>query len=121
MGAASRAKGATAEREVAAILTAAGFPCERNARNGLSAEDVAHAIPGVYLEVKRKERLDLHECLAQVHLGARERPDGVAIWGDPRLSVPILIFRRNRTNANWPTGDWHACLPLDDLIELWKR
>ena len=111
MSRAEREKGAEAEREVAAILTAAGFPASRNARNGKSAEDIAHAIPGVYLEVKRRETTKIWEWIAQAredcHRSGDHMRTGLGLW--PR--TPLVVFRRNRS-------EWLACLPLDDLLEL---
>lgn len=107
MGKASRDKGAAAEREVARILTHAGFPATRNARNGISAEDVAHAIPGYWIEVKRKERLDLWMCLAQADDGA----DGAT---GLEVIEPALIFRRNRS-------PWYVAIPLDNWLDLLKE
>jgi len=61
----SRNKGANGEREVAKILNQYGFNGERNARNGLSKEDVAHTINGVHIEVKRSEKILLHNGYAK--------------------------------------------------------
>ncbi len=107
--AADRRKGAVGERELAAILTRAGFPASRNARNGVSAEDIAHAIPGVWLEAKRQETARIWPWLAQAELGARLSEE---VTGEP--FVPVVAFRRNRSR-------WYAALPLEDLIHLWKR
>ena len=100
MGKAERAKGAEAEREVARILTAAGFPATRNARNGISAEDVSHQIPGVWLEVKRRERLNVSEAMKQARAYAAFA-----------VKVPVVVHRRSRES-------WLATLPLADLLEL---
>jgi Holliday junction resolvase len=99
MGKAERAKGAEAEREVARILTAAGFPASRNARNGLSAEDVSHQIPGVWLEVKRRERLNVSEAMNQARAGAAAG------------QVPMIVHRRSRE-------PWLVTLPLTDLLKM---
>lgn len=106
-----RNKGAAGEREVAAILTAAGFPASRNARNGLSAEDVAHAIPGVYLEVKRRETAEIWKWVAQAWAASRDVTAPPEIGPDLYAAVPVVVFRRNRS-------EWLACLPFADLIEL---
>ena len=123
MGKASRVKGAAGEREVAAIFQAAGFDVTRNARNGISTDDLATELelPGFLFEVKRRERIDIHAMMRQAHFAVRTDPQGVAFWNYRPNAVPVGVFRRSRTKANWPTGEWHATLPLDDLMTLlWK-
>lgn len=98
MSAASRRKGVGGEREVAAIFQAAGFDvrglegqgdhlCVR--RDGLT----------LHSEVKRRERLNVWELIAQMEA---EAPQGV---------VPVGTFRRNRSR-------WYAVVALDDLLRL---
>ena len=98
MGRASRAKGAGGERELARMIAAAGFEAERNARNGLRTEDIAHSIPGVWVEAKRAERWDIHEWWAQTLAGA-----------DSADRSPLLAMRRNR-------GRWVAQVDLEWLL-----
>jgi hypothetical protein len=74
-------------------------PATRNARNGISAEDVSHQIPGVWLEVKRRERLNVSEAMKQARYGATMD------------ETPIVVHRRSRES-------WLATLPLADLLEL---
>ena len=75
----SRAKGARGEREAAAYLTKLGFPAERNARNGLSTDDlVIPSLPGVHIEVKRSEAIGLgtkalRDAIAQAESNAGAR------------------------------------------------
>ena len=100
MGRASREKGAEAEREVARILTANGYVVSRNARNGLSTDDLAHTIPGVHLEIKRRERLNVSEAMGQAARDAGSR-------------CPVVVHRRSRE-------PWLATVLLTDLIEWWR-
>ena len=113
MARASRAKGVAGEHEVAAIYTEHGFEVRGlegrgdhlaikdklvippdYARNGVRSEMVT-----LFSEVKRQERLQLWQWLAQAQ---SEAPSG---------TVPVVSFRRNR-------GQWYACLPLRDLLRL---
>lgn len=80
----SRNKGANGEREFARLVAAHGFDCERTGRNGRTAEDVTHSIPGVHLEVKRDERLSVD---AMVRQAERDAAEGLE---------PVVGYRRNR-------------------------
>jgi hypothetical protein len=104
MGKMSRTKGGVGEREVVALAKAAGFPdAERtsNGRHQRTRGDVA-GVPGVTLEVKRTERLQLRQAWAQCTEAA----------GDSLL--PVLAHR-------WNGGEWLAVVPLDELLALVKH
>ena len=107
MSGASRAKGLRGEHEVAAIWTRHGF-----AVRGLEGEG-DHLCIGVgrnpypeprdaltiHSEVKRQERLQLWQWIAQAEA---EAPPG---------AVPVVSFRRNRS-------PWYAAIRLETLAEL---
>lgn len=63
-GTRSRNKGARGEREAARYLTALGFDCCRNGRNGISTGDLhglEKCLPGVHIEVKfGHQSMDIH-------------------------------------------------------------
>ncbi len=99
MSASQRRKGARGELEVAELLTRAGFPCSRNGRNGITADDLAHSIPGVHLEVKRVERLNVPAAMAQAKR-------------DAGIRSPVVLHRRSR-------DEWLATVRLEDLLEWW--
>lgn len=82
-GRASRQKGARFERQLAKILTAAGFPSTRNARNGISTDDIAHSVPGVHIEAKHCEKLEIPKWWRQ----AESDCDGREI---------VIAFKQNR-------------------------
>lgn len=110
-GAHSRRKGAAGELEVAKLFRAAGFDVDRVPNSGglkvkgdLKAND--ESLDGLHLEVKWQETLALPKWLRQAH---DEAPEG---------DVPCVIFRQSKRVGR--VGDWHACLPLDALIELLK-
>lgn len=100
-GKSRRSKGAVGEREVASIFREHGLHAERW-RNGLTVKGDIRGIEGFHLEVKRQERLKLHQWLRQ----AREE----AAEGD----VPTVIFRQNRET-------WTVALPLEAFITLVKE
>jgi hypothetical protein len=98
----SRAKGIRGELELAHWLQARGVTAMRGQQRsgGADSPDIFHALPGIHIECKRTERLDLWASLAQAAEDCRER-------------VPTLWFRRNR----W---QWYVALPADDFLRLVK-
>lgn len=67
MGKMSKEKGKLGEREVAALLKAHGFEARRGQQfaGGGDSPDVVHNIPGLHIEVKRTEQLNLYAALDQ--------------------------------------------------------
>jgi len=57
------------------------------------------AVAGVHFQIKRVERLNIWEALAQAH--------GEAIGG----AVPIVAFRRSHSH-------WYCALSADDFVPL---
>lgn len=89
MGRMSREKGKRGEREWAAFCRSQGYDCRRTAqycgKTGQAADVVG--LPGVHIEVKRTERLDLYGALDQARRDARPG------------KLPIVVHRRN--NCRW--------------------
>lgn len=81
----SRAKGARVEREAAKFLASIGFPAERNARNGKSADDiVVPSLPNVHFEVKGDRSIGvgtkaLHDAMEQA-VGNSGKRIAVVLW-----------------------------------------
>lgn len=98
MGLSSRQKGVKGEHEVRRLLEAAGWQVR-----GLEGRGDQLCIVGldrlVHVEVKRQERLQLWQWIAQAE---SEAPAG---------AIPLVVFRRNH-------GEWRADLPLSALLEL---
>ena len=107
MGNPSREKGISGEREVAAIFESAGFAVRGLEGTGdhlcLIQTREPHSFPPgvltIHSEVKRQERLQLWQWLAQLEA---EAPPG---------TLPMLSFRRNRS-------PWYACVPLEALVKV---
>lgn len=106
MSAASRRKGLTGEREAADLFTAAGWEVRGLESSGDWLAFGPWPVPKAYrrvtlhVEVKRyAARARFPEWLAQA---AAEAPPGVP---------PLLVTRADR-------GEWVACLPLADLLEI---
>jgi hypothetical protein len=102
MAKASRDKGLRGEQEVAAIFRAQGFEVRGLEGVGdhlcIARPHYGQALT-IHSEVKRQERLQLWQWLAQLET---EAPPG---------TLPLLSFRRNRS-------PWYACVPLQALVEV---
>ena len=89
MGKMSREMGKRGEREWAAFCRKQGYDCRRTAqycgKTGEAADVVG--LPGMHIEVKRTERLDLYGALDQARRDAKPG------------ELPIVVHRRN--NCRW--------------------
>ena len=98
----AKRKGSAGERELAAILTAAGYPAHRNDQRdvgGWNNPDIsAEGLEGWHVEVKRVERLNIGEAMSQAERDAAGR-------------VPVVAHRRNRQ-------PWLVTLHLTDWLAL---
>lgn len=101
MSKASRDKGARGERELARILTEAGFASTRNARNGLSTDDIAHCLPDTHVECKWSETLCIPAWWTQTMRDASGR-------------VPVIAFRQSHQ-------PWRVVTLLDHYLDLRKH
>lgn len=95
-----KAKGSAGERELAAFLTAEGFPAHRNDQRytgGRGNPDIdAMGLEAFHIEVKRVERLNVPEAMHQAERDAVDR-------------VPVVVHRRNRE-------PWLITLKLKDFL-----
>ena len=103
MGRSSQRKGAEGERELAAILRGYGYDIERG--GSLSFGDVPDlvGVPGLQIECKRVERLNVPEAMQQAIRDSERFHDG----------LPALFHRRNRQ-------PWLETLRLEDFMRLFK-
>ena len=94
----SREKGAKGERELSNILKSAGYTARRGQQYcGSNGDADVIGIPGVHIECKRVERLNIHEAMKQAVNDAREG------------ETPVVMHRRNRT-------EWLATMRLEDWL-----
>lgn len=101
----SRAKGASGERELAKVLRGYGYEARRGQqyKGGADSPDVI-GLDGIHIEVKRVERLNISDAMAQSIRDAGE-------------DVPIVAHRKNRE-------EWLVTMRLIDwmgLYEGWKN
>jgi hypothetical protein len=98
----SRSKGKRGELEVAHILKEHGYTDARRGQQyhgGGDSPDV-RGLPGVHIEVKRVERLNLTEAYEQAF---RDAADG---------EIPAVFHKRNRE-------PWMVTVTLKDFLKLY--
>jgi Holliday junction resolvase len=104
----SRAKGARGERELAHFLRSRGFEARRGQQNkgGSDSPDVCHDIPGVHIECKRTETLNLYEAMAQA---IRDAGPSLAptVW-HKRNNKEWLVILRAEDFLSYAVLDWRA-------------
>lgn len=102
----SRRKGAAGERELARKLKEYGYHEARRSvqYNGKTEEGQADllGLPGIHIECKRVEKLNLYDAMAQAIHDAK---DG---------ELPSVFHRRNHC-------EWLVTMRLDDWIKLYKE
>lgn len=103
-GRSSQRKGADGERELAALLAQYGYPVERGGSLSFGEVPDLVGLPGVHIEVKRVERLNVGEAMGQAIRDADRFHDG----------VPVLFHRRNR-------HPWLVTMRLEDWMGLYQR
>ena len=99
----SKKKGAAGEREFANYCKEKGFDVRRTAQyNGKEQGSLADVIgiPGIHIEVKRVEKLNIHDAVNQAIR------DNVT-----KCSIPIVAHRKNRT-------PWLITMTADDWFKL---
>lgn len=98
----SRSKGKRGELELAAILREYGFDARRGQQYcGAAGDADVVGLPGVHIECKRVERLNIDAAMEQA---ARDARPG---------EVPVVMHRRNGK-------PWMATMLLKDFLEARK-
>jgi hypothetical protein len=96
----SRAKGARGEREFIAQHLVSWWPeAGRNLDQYDEDKRDVVTVAGIHWQIKRKERLNIWEALAQAH--------GEAIGG----AVPVVAFRRNHSA-------WYCAAAAADFVPM---
>jgi Holliday junction resolvase len=102
----SKQKGSAGERELAEALRKLGFTGARRAQQycGVAGDaDIVDAIPGVFIEAKRVEHLQLYNAMAQAIMDSMGTGD-----------IPAVFHRRNHE-------EWLVTVRLDRLIRFCQR
>lgn len=99
----SRAKGARGERELARILRGYGYDCRRGQQYcGANGDADVVGLPGIHVECKRGQRLNIDEAMLQA---IRDRREG---------EFPAVFHRKNNSK-------WMVTMLLDDWQEIYKE
>ena len=102
MGRSSQRKGADGERELAALFRR-GYPIRRGGSLSFGEVPDLSGLPGIHIEVKRVERLNLHEAMQQAQRDSQRFHDG----------APAVFHRRSRE-------PWLVTMTLTDWLKLYE-
>ena len=99
----SRQKGAAGERELAKKLREYGYEARRGQQfSGKNGDADVVGLPGVHIECKRVEKLNLYDAMAQSKHDAREN------------EIPAVFHRKNNC-------EWLVTLTMDDFMYLYEE
>lgn len=104
MGKMQQRKGANGERELQEILRGRGFDVTRGGSQTYGTIPDLVGLPGIHIEVKRQERLDLLDAVRQAETDAARFNDG----------RPAVFHRRNRS-------PWLVTMTLDEWLVLYDE
>ena len=98
----SRQKGKRGELEAAHLLREYGFEARRGQQfSGANGDPDVVGLPGIHLEVKRVEKLNLEAAMQQSITDARIN------------EIPIVMHRKNR-------GQWLVTMTFEDWMKLYQ-
>ncbi len=96
-------KGADGERELVAVLNEYGFTTERGGSQTYGTVPDIIGLPGIHIEVKRVERLNISEAMKQSCRDAVRFRDG----------LPAVFHRKNRE-------PWLVTMKLSDFMQIYS-
>lgn len=99
----SRNKGAKGERELAKVLRQYGYNCRRGVQySGANGDADVEGLPGIHIECKRVERLNIQDAVDQAK---RDKRDD---------EIPAVFHRKNNC-------EWLVTLTLDDFMKIYRE
>lgn len=104
MGRTSQRKGRRGEIELSEKLSAYGYAVRPGAAMSFGGVPDVAGLPGIHIEVKRRECPDIPAALRQAATDAERFGDG----------LPVVFWRKNR-------GEWVALLSLESFMELYGK
>lgn len=97
----SRNKGAAGERELASKLRDYGYKARRGQQYcGVNGDADVIGLPGIHIECKRVEKLNLYDAMAQ------------SVHDSKEGEKPAVFHRKNN-------HEWLVTLRLDDFMKLY--
>ena len=104
MGKQSQRKGAAGELELVEILNGYGYETERGGSLTYGTVPDVTGLPGIHIECKRSERLNILEAINQAARDSLRFRDG----------LPAVFHRRNRQ-------PWLVTMRLIDWMTIYRR
>lgn len=104
MGLSSQRKGKRGEEELTEILSGYGYNVRRGTSQNYGTEPDISGLPGIHVEVKRAEKLNLYEAVEQAKRDSVRFADG----------LPAVFHRKNRK-------EWLVTMPLSFWFEIYER
>ncbi len=99
----SRQKGAGGKRELSRTIREYGYNCRRGQQySGANGDADVVGLPGIHIECKRVERLNISEAMKQ------------AIRDADAAEVPAVFHRKNREG-------WLVTMRLEDWIKMYAQ
>ena len=96
----SKEKGKRGELEIAELLRSYGYDGRRGVQySGGPDSPYVLGMPGVHIEVKRVEKLNVHDAMKQAERDSGEK-------------IPVVIHRKNRT-------PWLVTMNFDDFMKIY--
>lgn len=97
-------KGKAGELEVARILRSYGYPCRRGQQySGANGDADVVGLPGIHIEVKRRENLNVYEAIEQA------KRDAAKIG-----TMPTVMWRKN-------DHEWLVTMPMEAWMQLYQK
>lgn len=97
----SRQKGKRGELEIVHKLSEYGYDCRRGQQYcGSNGDADVVGVPGLHIEIKRVERLNVENALKQAE-------------SDCKAGIPIVMHRANGEK-------WKVTIRLDQFMEVWN-
>ena len=104
MGKQSQRKGAAGEQELVEILNGYGYETERGGSLTYGTVPDVTGLPGIHIECKRSERLNISDAINQAARDSLRFRDG----------LPAVFHRRNRQ-------PWLVTMRLIDWMRIYRR
>lgn len=80
-----------------------GYECKRSVQySGANGDADVVGLPGIHIECKRVERLNLEDAMAQSRRDAREG------------EIPVVMHRKTRS-------PWMATMTLEEWVEIYRE
>lgn len=97
-------KGANGEKELTIILQGKGYNAQRGGSQTYGTIPDIVGLPGIHIEVKRREKLDMLGAIRQAQTDSERFKDG----------LPAIFHRSNRS-------PWLVTMTLEEWLVLYER